>query len=353
MDSIEQEQPSPTQYYMPLVYDDKGWREVNIHADDDDDDDDDNQQQDDQGGDEHDDADDAVISRNIFDTMTTTENGDDQTYEDVEYNFPFITPDCTEEESARSATTNRIPQLIIRHQGEYPYSTGLAVWGGSELLAKYLILNSSKLLLRGTSSVMELGAGTGLCGIVTYYLLLLNNEQSTDGKGSSTATPALSSSSLWITDGDVDVLKNLRYNVGRNIRQTTSSSSSSVHVSCPQLIWGKDMDATVDKYGKQCLIIASDCTYMVASLRPMWETVDSLLEANGVFIWVNLCASTVPLELVLETAAAHNFEWEQPRYNVQNDIRPIDGFVTSKELKLFNDEIYLFRRRQSQEAEEE
>ena len=125
---------------------------------------------------------------------------------------------------------------------------------------------------------------------------------------------------------------------------TSSSNNTKIQVSCPQLIWGKDMDSALDKYGKQHLIIASDCTYMVASLQPMWETVDTLLDKNGMFVWVNLCASTVPFELVFETAKAHDFEWEQPSYDPKKDT--VDGFITtSKEIELFNDEIYIFRRR--------
>ena len=183
MDSIEQEQEQPAPQPAPLVAvpddDDKEWREVNIH------DDDENNSNDDDS-----DTVDDILFRNIFDTAATAttttttdkDNDGDPKYEDVEYDFPLIihqqpTSENTKEETA---TSNRIPKLVIRHQGEYPYSTGLAVWGGSELLAKYLIMNSSiQHLLRreqGTCcNVMEIGAGTGLCGIVAYYLLLLCN----------------------------------------------------------------------------------------------------------------------------------------------------------------------------------
>lgn len=275
--------------------------------------------------------------RNMFDNGRS-----DSTYEDVIYEFPMLTllqdhtttPSATQMSKSTIGPSTDDTTISIRHNGDYPFSTGLAVWGGSELMAKYLIQRPE---IVQAKKVLELGAGAGLCGLVAHRL---------------------GARHTIITDGDVDVLENLRFNVQRNTSATTSTTSvvsqQSPNISCPQLIWGKNLDAFAKTFGKQDLILASDCVYMIPSLEPLWQTVDRLLVSNeggstddnngsvkGIFLWINLCASAAPLESVLETAARYGFTWEQP----QNDMAYEDkGLFGSDTRNLFNEAVYLFRR---------
>jgi predicted nicotinamide N-methyase len=265
-------------------------------------------------------------------------------YEEVVYEFPSMTllphhhlpsesPAARETESSLTAFSK--DTITIRHQGDYPFSTGLAVWGGSELMAKYLAQNPK--LVQG-KRVMELGAGAGLCGILVHRL------------GASATT---------VTDGDVDVLQNLRFNVQRNSHRSGDNHTNKEtfppgsNISCPQLIWGKNLEQLEATYGPQDLILASDCVYMIPSLDPLWQTVDRLLakkceeapnneqksSQQGIFLWVNLCSSAVPLEAVLEMARRYGFVCEKPNF-----ADGADHSLDEPTRKMISEKVYLFRK---------
>lgn len=155
-----------------------------------------------------------------------------------------------------------LPKILVKGQPECPNSTGLAIWVGAETLCGYLVRHPN--LIRD-KQVLELGAGTGLVGLTAHHL---------------------EASHVFLTDGDKEVLKNLRFNVEQNLSAGDSDKRPSV--SCPQLIWGKDLEAFKKIHGQQDVIIATDCVYMEKALRPIWETVHQLLKANGTFICVNI-----------------------------------------------------------------
>jgi len=153
-----------------------------------------------------------------------------------------------------------------------------ALWLGSEILCQYLVEHPELIVGK---RVLELGAGIGLCGLGALHL---------------------GASNVLMTDGDSDVLENLRYNVNLNINRANPRASL---ISCPQLIWGRNLD----QFEKVNVMLACDCIYMTPSLKPLWETVHQLLEPDGVFIYVNVCASQAPVESVLETAISFGFAW--------------------------------------------
>ena len=160
---------------------------------------------------------------------------------------------------------------------DYTNSTGMTVWAGAEVMCDYLLTHPGKVK---DKNVLELGAGLGLCGVLAHEL------------GAST---------VRLTDGDTEVLENLRYNVKDSALVDPSSTTSSI--SCPQLIWGKNLDAFARSYGKQDIVISTDCGYMTKCLVPMFETVHKLLDPeNGLFLFVNISSSQSPLEKVLERA---------------------------------------------------
>jgi predicted nicotinamide N-methyase len=211
------------------------------------------------------------------------------------------------------------PKISIQTQTEIPTSTGLALWLGSERLCGYLadnaeLVSGKKVLELGKEIscipskqegiidvynisnasipcsltpeyLLTSGAGVGLCGIIASHL---------------------KASHVVLTDGDSSVMTNLRNNIQDNKPSTSNAISSR------QLIWGKHLD----QFEQFEVILAADCVYMNKSLGPLFETVDKLLKSDGLLIYVNLCASQGPLEMVLEKSSSHGLIWTQPEESV-------------------------------------
>jgi len=212
-------------------------------------------------------------------------------------------------------------QINIRAEAEYDKSTGMSVWKGSEVMCTYLRQHPE---IVHNKKVLELGAGCGLCGLVCRI--------------------ALDPKSVLISDGDHKVLDNLRFNVKRNGLQLADDASPSVSVdddesiiAVPQLIWGKNHAINFTKqYGKQNVIIATDCVYMTQSVIPLFETINEVLDntSESVFLFVNTCASACPIETV---------------YKIANDA----GFISSEEEHWYYEDdreqrkhpVHVFRRR--------
>ncbi len=261
------------------------WREFNIHGKSD-------------NVDENEEADDKNFVFHLFDPP------EDDPYETKDYHFPNM-PGGDDDD--------RIKTIQLRGQADIQISTGLALWLGSEVLCQHLVDNPN--LVRG-KSVLELGAGLGLCGIACHYL---------------------GANRVLLTDGDTDVLENLRHNVSLNVLSgndnnddgdddaesrgeykddngSTANLHSSNSISCPQLIWGTGKNASNFKksYGLSDVMIATDCVYMPHSLVPLWQSVNELLGPDGLFLYANRCAQQVDVDLVKEAASSHGFTWDGP-----------------------------------------
>mmetsp|Transcript_17925 Transcript_17925/g.26528 ORF Transcript_17925/g.26528 Transcript_17925/m.26528 type:complete len:292 (-) Transcript_17925:18-893(-) len=196
--------------------------------------------------------------------------------------------------------------ISLRGSEDMNHSTGLAVWLGSEVLCDYLLDHAD--LVRD-KRVIELGAGVGLCGIVAHQL---------------------GAKDVLLTDGDVSVLENVRYNVQQNQihPDDTTTTTTTTTISCPQLIWGQNLDTFLESHGGPAdVIIASDVTYITKSIEPMWQTVRHLLLPDGIFLWVMKSSSQDPSDIVPEIGSRYGF-------TKTNKIEDDDG-------------VYLFRRRKS------
>lgn len=259
------------------------WREYNIHGDDD--------------------EEDVTSNFNLF------AQKQDDAYETLVYRFP-----------QHSCTTT----ITLRGQQDYDSSTGMSVWKGSEIMCDY-ICQHADLVIRG-KRVLELGAGVGLCGILASKI---------------------GSCSVRLTDGDANVLDNLRHNMALNSdsnnktastcsssqdEPTSSSAAPTTEVSCPQLIWGKQNAVDFkNEHGKQDVILATDCVYITKSVKPLFETIHQILSKEGLFLYVNTCASQCDIDFVLKSASEF-------------------GFVSTNTWSRSDDEddpVYIFRRKAS------
>jgi 2-polyprenyl-3-methyl-5-hydroxy-6-metoxy-1,4-benzoquinol methylase len=193
----------------------------------------------------------------------------------------------TEDDEPLEFNFQNMDIIVLHGKTQCTNSTGLSVWLGAEIMAEYLARNPAT--VRG-KSVLELGAGLGLCSLIAHRL---------------------GAARVISTDGDINVLKKLRTNVG----------NSGIEA-CPQLIWGKDLQQFEETFGKFQVIIATDCGYISRSIRPMWRTVSQLLSNEGIFLYVNVCSSQFKPEFFVEEATRQNFTWDGPV-----------------------DEVYLFRRK--------
>jgi len=213
-----------------------------------------------------------------------------------------------------------VPKITLRGLKSIEHSTGLALWSCCQILSGYLTENPH---LVEKKRVLELGSGLGLCGIIAH---------------------SLGASKVLATDGDTGVLSNLKYNLRRNCPQyiaeatTTDTEATSVSsltygdgnvassagkISCTQLIWGRDLGAFQEVHKRHSVIVATDVFYAPQSVKPLWQTVDELLEQDGMFL-LSFVPHKVSIAQVLEEADRLGFKWSCPDISEDGDGEELD-----------------------------
>ena len=168
---------------------------------------------------------------------------------------------------------------------ETDHSTGATLWQAAPRLADYIIQNSD-MLCKG-KSVLELGAGLGLCGLVACYM----------------------SAKVTLTDGDTKTLKGMRANVKHNCDNDVGD-----RIQCKQLLWGAPhMNTFLKENGQYDTIIAADVIYTKDSIVPLMQTVACLLEKSGQFVLSRYTKwHSIEDETVIELAKQQGLECTQP-----------------------------------------
>jgi len=111
-------------------------------------------------------------------------------------------------------------------------STGLTLWNSSERLCDYLVEQwKTGSLFSENHRFLELGSGLGRSGIVALHSLVLTDHNHCNGDSN------LNEKLLCLTDGDTNVLQQLRANLNRNrpergIRSKHGGANNHVTVSC-------------------------------------------------------------------------------------------------------------------------
>lgn len=186
---------------------------------------------------------------------------------------------------------------VKAENGQTLNSTGLTLWRASSLLCEYLASNPG---IARNKTVLELGAGLGLCGILAYKI---------------------GAKQCVLTDGDTDTLKELRRNVDHNLQHVGASSSL---LPCHQLRWGRNVSNFRKRYeGLFDVIMGSDIIYVEEILDPLFETVQELLStrkqssstsvknSEPKFL-LSYARRNVNIDLVFDCAHKHGFSVLKP-----------------------------------------
>ncbi|KAG1701580.1 hypothetical protein DVH05_010881 [Phytophthora capsici] len=176
---------------------------------------------------------------------------------------------------------------LRRDIGQTLQSTGLTLWRAGDFLSEYMYQDRGRF---AGKSIIELGSGLGLIGILASYL--------TDKQ-------------VVITDGDDDTIELLVANCKLN--------GVDDRVQCRKLLWGVDLDQITDKFDT---VLGADIIYEQEHVVSLFETAKYLLkpgrrsvEDGGKAASEFLLAYTkrnVSIDYVLDTAKSFGFEWEEP-----------------------------------------
>jgi len=207
---------------------------------------------------------------------------------------------------------------------EAAQSTGVTLWKAAPRLAEYLVAERQSLVVE--KSVLELGAGLGLCGMVAHHL---------------------GATRVLLTDADTITLQRMRANLETNCPNNNREADGNENgkgdcsvktIAVQQLIWN-NIDQ-MERCGTFDTILGADVIYAISSLAPLFDTVAFLLgkddgdaspQRDRTFVLSRYCKwGNISDETVLEAASARNLTWTHP-----------------------SEGIYVFRLREGEEEEQE
>ena len=217
----------------------------------------------------------ATEERLLQGTTKTTTNEEDNATKNRDFvQHEFVLGNKNNNKQDKDETVLRIRELPIDH-ADNPFgeegrpqddTTGYGIWSASLVLAQWLVSSSSSSVMDWQDKrVLELGSGLGLCGILAHRL---------------------GAAQVIMTDGDTDVLRQLRSNLPLN---DIIIQEHEEQLSCHQLLWGQSSSqAFLQHYCANQpvdLILASDVIYTPVVIRPLWQTVQTLLrKQRGIFL---------------------------------------------------------------------
>lgn len=258
-------------------------------------------------------TDDAIRWHGGLDGDIISNNDEENSYDGCVID-PFADPSPTEIQTIKCSATIEVHIKCYKMEADAVWkSTGLALWRASHYLCQYQVENSLELFRN--KRVIELGAGLGLNGLVAWKIMCeLSSECDTQDE--------MHSGSVCITDGDTDALVILRENIQRN---QSPCQNSKPQITAHQLLWGastsQEFLAHITQNQKYETIIASDIIYALSIVVPLWETIQTLLETDGVFVMAYARREVpVSIELVLKEATRFGFVYELVKEDQEDGI---------------------------------
>ena len=249
--------------------------------------------------------------------------GDPDPYEQFEFSFPKggnvdTNNDNSNDNDNDNSNINDKNEISItlrgyKHEHERIFdSTGLTLWRASKLLCDFLCSNSYYV---ENKNVLELGSGLGLCGILAHRL---------------------HANKVVMTDGDTDVLVEMRNNVDYNLKdecdgknyhhdetdnvndandandankdeeeEAVTRKPSEDIIPCRQLLWGKQyidpFKASIAQYlNKKKSIDNDNITTSTTSTNTNATTRNSSPSNDGTFFDVIIASDVIYVEYILD-----------------------------------------------------
>lgn len=226
-------------------------------------------------------------------------------------------------------------------------STGLTLWRSSEHLCDYLVeqcktttattTGGNSCLFTEKHRFLELGSGLGRSGILAHHSLVLSSTEDPSNNYTTTTTKDDDADDsdtnqnrrklLCLTDGDTNVLQQLRANIERNRPKqhgdddaNSNNNNHRVTVSCSQLLWGREtalafLKTDIVDNRPFDVLFGSDLVYVAKVIGPLFETVATLLsKSSGSRFLMAHCArhrqgmNEVNINMVLEAAVSVGLE---------------------------------------------
>ncbi|XP_017144726.1 protein-lysine N-methyltransferase EEF2KMT [Drosophila miranda] len=166
-------------------------------------------------------------------------------------------------------------------------TTGLCTWEAALALADYLLQHSD--VVKG-KNIVELGAGTGLIGILLKLPAL-----------------GLDAGQILLTDGSASCVQLMRENVTLNFPTAPKEAKPQ----CEQLRWDEVKDFPWHQYAKTDLLLAADVIYDDSQFDALIGALDHLYTSRGNCLEM-LLASTVrnvdTLHKFMEQLTVHEYK---------------------------------------------
>ena len=167
------------------------------------------------------------------------------------------------------------------------------VWDFAIVLATYLQTISFE--IKG-KNILELGAGTGLVGIVTCFL----------------------GANVVITD-TAEALEATKNNVIRNLNSTSESTASRASFSVDVLHWGKNLDSWKDNHWDY--VIGADIIYIEETFSDLLRTLQVLTESNKQTVIFLSCKIRYDRDTRFLKLLTTDFVVEQILHDLKHDIK--------------------------------
>ncbi|XP_035690261.1 protein N-lysine methyltransferase METTL21A-like isoform X1 [Branchiostoma floridae] len=158
--------------------------------------------------------------------------------------------------------------------------TGQMVWPAARVLSQYIVDQPE---LVQTRTVLELGAGTGLLGLVAAKLSPCPRK-------------------VVLTDNNMTTLDMMEANIEENFPTQTTIPR------CAHLHWGENLDKFLSDHGKFDVILGADVILWTQYIRPLFKTVKNLLSQTetAMFLLCYQCRYTELKDKVYEAAKEVN-----------------------------------------------